>query len=867
MNAPDMLINRVLEWARTDPGRLIVADSNREVSAADFELQSNAVAGWLIGNGYQGSVIGLSLRRAAEIPVVIIGIWKAGCAYVFLDPGYPVERLKYMISHAQVSRIITSGELQNQLGLDPLVCTQVSELLNFAGMTSGKIASAMPDNRAYIMYTSGSTGKPKGVEVLHRNIEHYIRALLQVIHFDITDRYLHTASFSFSSSVRQFCLPLALGIPVHIAAENQVGSLPELLELVKKRRITLMDSTQSLWRYGLVHLDRMPRKELDELIRSDLKSLLFSGDILPVSLIGQIRRLFYDKIKIYNVYGQTESLGNMVYPLPDVLEKPDGAVPVGFPLPGSKCLVLNESMKPVQEGETGELYISSPCIANGYFNSESLSKSVFLESAPDSGVPGRWLRTGDLVRFRKDKPFEIAGRSDFQIKIRGVRMDIPEIESVAKQYPQVSDSVGVGLDIAGDEKKLVLFVTSDHPGEFDVGALKNHLRKYLNEAFIPEIILVIDAIPLSPNGKIDRKMLCDMASAKLSDSPAHRDRVKNEIQKGVYHAFARVLDRDGFSLTDSFFDLGGHSLKAVELSDVLERVYNRVIPLDSIYTHPTVSSLSKFIENGQARGELYNLVAIQPEGTKKAFICVHGDDANFYMPKYLGDDYPFYGFFHQGRGGEKIRHTTIQSIAKSYVDELIRLVPSDNYVLGGYSIGGVIAFAMAGILISLGKHIDKLILIDSESPDYMGKRMAGRHVFSAEISRQGYSKRSSNLTSDLDPVNAFSAKYRDLYFRYGYYLCILLAGLGIRIPLWLRNSYIIGVYRRARNTYLPESLEVDVRIIRSTVDNFEDYDLGWTRFIRGKMEINELEGNHDTIIQEPQVKYLTEFLRPDLDKP
>jgi len=860
-----MLINRIQEWALTDPGRLMVTDSNQSITAGDLEQKSNAVAAWLIENGYQQSVIGICLKRTAEIPVLIIGIWKAGCAYVFLDPGYPAERLKYMIAHAQIKRIIVLHEQQNQLGLDPLVCTPMNLLFKLSG-TSGTISpKVLPDQRAYIMYTSGSTGKPKGVEVLNRNIEHYISALIQVVKLGLTDSCLHTASFSFSSSVRQFCLPLALGIPVHIAAENQVGSLPELLELVKKSRITLMDSTQSLWRYGLVHLDRMPRKELDELIRSDLKSLLFSGDILPVSLIGQIRRLFYDKIKIYNVYGQTESLGNMVYPLPDVLEKPDGAVPVGFPLPGSKCLVLNESMKPVQEGETGELYLSSPCIAKGYFNNESLSKSVFLENAPDSGVPGRWLKTGDLVCFRQNRPFEIVGRIDFQIKIRGVRIDIPEIEAVARQFPQVSDSVGVGLDISGDEKKLALFVTAAQSGELNVAALKNHLRQYLNEAFIPEMILVIDAIPLSPNGKIDRKMLFDMASAALSDTPVNRDMIKNEIQKGVYHAFARVLDRDGFSLTDSFFDLGGHSLKAVELSDVLERVYNRVIPLDSIYTHPTVSSLSKFIENGQARGELYNLVAIQPEGTKKAFICVHGDDANFYMPKYLGDDYPFYGFFHQGRGGEKIRHTTIQSIAKSYVDELIRLVPSDNYVLGGYSIGGVIAFAMAGILISLGKHIDKLILIDSESPDYTGNRMAGRHVFTAELSRQGYSKRSSNLTSDLDPGNAFSAKYRDLYFRYGYYLCILLAGLGIRIPLWLRNSYIIGVYRRARSTYLPESLEVDVRIIRSTVDNFEDYDLGWTRYIKGKIEINELEGNHDTIIQEPQVQYLTELLKPELE--
>jgi amino acid adenylation domain-containing protein len=846
--------------AGLNPDKTAIIFRGKQYSYRAVNSKANQLAHYLIEAGLRDVQIGISHLRSENIIISILGVLKAGCTYVFLDPHYPGERIRYILQNSDIRLLISSDLSMLPTGGSAVKIIKPDSKHLSKYSTGNPGITIPPDSSAYIMYTSGSTGKPKGSVISHSNVIHYIEAINKVVNVTGKDRYLHTASFSFSSSVRQYLLPLLNGITLVIADERSGQSLIKLLQLIKDNGVTIMDSIQSLWKYGVVQLERLPETEKNTLVNTGLRLVIFSGELLPGQLISHIKSLFSSYTPSYiNLYGQTETIGGVAYPLPTDFTMDRGSVPVGYPLANTTVHILDQAMKPVARGEYGEIYISGPSVGKEYYKNPVHTGKFFIGNQGEGGTDVRLFRTGDIARINEENIIEITGRSDFQVKIRGIRIETAEIEETLNNHPGVEESIVVSFEDEHQETKLAAFIVKRSAGQLNITQLKDYLRKILPGAFIPEKIMKIDNIPLNPNGKTDRKTLRSIAAMSHADKDQSIITMhENEIQNTIHILFSQLLDIQSFQHTESFFDLGGHSLKAVELAEMMEQIFNKKIPVDLVYRYSSVNQLASAVERIKPKAVPTNLVCIKPGGYLPPFFCVHGDDANFFLPRFLGNDIPYYGFFHQGQNGEKILHTGISAIAGKYVAELVKEKPSGPYILGGYSIGGVIAYEMANLLISQGHEVALLILIDSLCPGFHPKEKPGRHVFKKT---ENTLPEKDSLTSPVKPMTQIKQKIQEKWFKIAYYPCVLLTLLNIKVPLSFRTSYIMGVYRRARRQYRPSTcIPCKAVLFRSTVNNYDDFYLGWEPYLKDPLQVYEIDADHHTIIREPQVRTLAELI-------
>jgi aspartate racemase len=839
------------------PEKTALKSASLSLTYRELDRISNQWANYILSRKAGGKCIGITLNRSAAIPQIILGVLKAGSVYVFIDPRYPEERKRYIMEDSGITMLITSHNTDRIDSDLPIIYIDDNPLQGIASDTPRVETDG--ESLAYIMYTSGSTGRPKGVELTAGNIHCYITAVSQVINPVPEDIHLHTASFSFSSSVRQYFVPLANGGTLVIADEDQVKSLPALLALIKAEKVTMVDSTPSLWKYGFVQIEGLPVTERDALVHTSIRHIVFSGDMLPAQLISKIRQTLVPVPAMANICGQTETIGGFGFAIPADHQQDTGTIPIGYPLPGYTFLALDENQRPVKPGEIGELYISSGSVGRGYHHNPELTERIFHPAGHFEGTPHRTARIGDLIRFNTDRPVELMGRADFQIKIRAVRIDPAEIETVACEMSFVREATVVPYVNSAGETAIAAFVLPKPDMQIDVNLVRNHFKAKLPETYQPEKVIPLVKYPLNPNGKIDRKALQAMAVSQVSDAGTRAPATfANEIEKSLYNLFSRVLDIKDFGLEESFFDLGGHSLRAVELTDIMETLYNKKVPMDLVYRYSSVAALAARIESLEENDMHANLIPFKPDGKGIPFVCVHGDDANFFIPKYLDVETPFYGYFHQGRNGEKMAATAIEDIAFRYVDELMKVRPVGPYILGGYSIGGVIAQAMIPLIRKQGQDVRLLVLIDTESPDYSGSRTKGRQVFgNAEPFSHQNRNGGNNNTGFLGRASEF---LRAKWFNYSYFIGASLSPFGIRVPLQLRNPYIMGTYRRAREMYHPGMSAVDTVLFRATMNNLDSHDLGWKRFLNGDLKILELDTDHNNIIKEPFIGYLSREL-------
>ncbi|HJR08153.1 MAG TPA: amino acid adenylation domain-containing protein [Pyrinomonadaceae bacterium] len=591
----DRTIHELFEaQAAQTPDAVALVFQSEELSYRELNERANQLAHHLRSLGVGAEVlVGLCVERSVEMVVGLLAILKAGGAYVPLDPQYPQERLSFMLEDSGVSVLLTQKHLLDALPSTHAVVVDVdSESAGIAAHDKQNlVGTTTPDALAYIIYTSGSTGTPKGVSVEHRNVVRLVKAN-EYARLDANEVLLQLAPISFDASTFEIWGSLLNGARLVVMPPHQ-PSLEELGAAIKHHEITTLWLTT-----GLFHL--MVDERVEDLRR--VRQLLTGGDVVSPAHVQKFLREA-DGCTLVNCYGPTENTTFTTYYPMNAVEEFGHSVPIGKPIINTQVYLLDEHLQPVPAGLRGELYTGGEGVARGYFNRPELTAERFIPDPFGTAAGARLYRTGDLCRFGSDGRIEFLGRSDTQVKLRGFRIELGEIEAPLARHEEVKEAVAVILkdEMSGD-KRIVAYVVAAHEGGVGVDALRGHLKEKLPDYMIPAAFVMLDALPLTANGKIDRAALPDPDSIE-SGEEVERAAARTGIEEIVANIWTRVLGVDSVGVHDSFFDVGGHSLLATQVVSRLREALGVELEVRSLFENPTVAELAEAVATALRGGE------------------------------------------------------------------------------------------------------------------------------------------------------------------------------------------------------------------------------------------------------------------------
>lgn len=576
------------EQAARTPGATALIDGRRMMTYRDLDLASDRLARHLRARGVGADrIVGLYLGRSIEMVIAILGIQKAGGAYLPLDPNYPPDRIALMIEDAGTSLIISDDAMRGRLpGALPIVSIDGDQARIDAEPASAPTGLAAPDNLAYVIYTSGSTGRPKGVMVEHRNVVNFCHAMDACLGTK-GGVWLAVTSLSFDISVLELSWTLARGFTVVIHdGDSGPGQIPPL---ILQHGVTHLQCTPSL--ATMLLLVPGSHKALGQ-----LEHLLLGGEALPGALATELHQLM--RGMIHNMYGPTETT---IWSTTHLVSGEPGAPPIGRPIGNTQLYLLDGRQRPVPRGMVGELFIGGRGVVRGYHGRPELTAERFVVD-PFGSEGGRLYRTGDLARYRDDGVVEFLGRADHQVKIRGHRIELGEIEHHLGAMQGVREAVVVARPDPSGHASLVAYVVADDGTVVEPMQLRDALRPLVPEYMVPSHVVVLDAMPLTPNLKVDRKALPAPSSAAISRG-GEGDGPRSPIEHEIASAWRDILALERIGRSESFFDLGGHSLLAIQVHSRLRAAFpNITLTITDLFRLPTIAQLALLLGDRPAAG-------------------------------------------------------------------------------------------------------------------------------------------------------------------------------------------------------------------------------------------------------------------------
>ena len=571
------------EQAALTPDAIAIVAADRQLSYRELDLRSNQLARHMQTLGVKpGTLVGILLERSEHLVIGILAILKAGGAYVPLDPTHPEARIAAVIDDSQMPVLLTSSEMLARVPPDRnRIAVLAIDDPAMARTSADPIRSNVSaSDLAYVIYTSGSTGKPKGVMVEHRNAVNFFAGMDRVIGRE-PGVWLAVTSIAFDISVLELLWTLTRGFKLVIHGghgDESIGSQ------ILRHHVTHLQMTPSLAR--ILILDSTASSAL-----SVLRKLLLGGEALPPALVPRIRSVFTGEL--HNMYGPTETT---IWSTTHLVTEMANTISIGRPIANTQVYLLDQDMQPVPSGETGELFIAGDGVARGYWRRPDLTAERFIYLPSVS--PHRLYRTGDLARMLPDGNLEFAGRADDQIKLRGHRIEPGEIEAILEQCPGVKQAVVVAREDREGDQRLTAYLIPDPAANVDGSDLKNALSAKLPDAMIPSAFVSLSAMPLTENGKINRRALTELpppgrSPTPISSPPPRED--ENEIERVVSIAWQQALSVARVALDDNFFDLGAHSITIAEVHAVLQRALSREFSIVDLFQYSTVRSLSRYL--------------------------------------------------------------------------------------------------------------------------------------------------------------------------------------------------------------------------------------------------------------------------------
>ncbi|MEM1368159.1 MAG: amino acid adenylation domain-containing protein [Cyanobacteria bacterium P01_H01_bin.15] len=654
------------------------------------------------------SRVGVHLPRSLDAIASILGILKAGATYVPLDPEYPAERRKYMISHTDMSCVIThrgySLPVTSQ-NVRPIYLDQLWDLL--PPQNQSFTASSDPDAPAYMIYTSGSTGQPKGVVIPHRAAVNFVNVATDVYNITQDDRVLQFTSLCFDTSIEEFFSFLAAGGTVVLRNEAILSSATALIDYCRQWSITVLDFPTAYWQTMLN--DLVTAQPLPDSVRL----IIVGGEAMNLFSAQQWQTTYGNHPKLINSYGPTEATVACLFYDVDSDIHDRMTVPIGRPTKGMQVYLCNKSLQPVPPGVPGEICIAGKQLAQGYWNAPQKTEQSFVLAPFNPTV--RLYRTGDLGRCLSDGNIEYLGREDSQIKIRGFRVELGEIEVQLMSMPEVENALIILREDEPGNKQLVAYVILGYDNSDAIAKIKHELTALVPSYMLPNSFVVLKKFPLTPNGKVDKRAL----PAPEYQGTAKLVPAQDELEKQLVKIWEQVLNKRPIGVQDNFFDLGGHSLLAVKLFAEIEKRFGRTLPLATLFQAGTIAKLATVIRSENWLSPS-SLVPIQTSGSKvPLFFCPPaGGHSLIYqaLARHLGPEQPIYALEIRGADGSLNLNTSLEERVQLYIKLVCQVQPQGPYTLLGLSSGGLTAWAMAHKLELQGDQVALLTLIDTSNP-------------------------------------------------------------------------------------------------------------------------------------------------------
>ncbi|MBD8487635.1 amino acid adenylation domain-containing protein [Echinicola sp. CAU 1574] len=834
------------------PDKAALTYNDRTITYQELEELSNIFALNLSKNGAKkGQKIGIYLERSIEYPICLLAILKLGGVFVPIDAHTPIERTALILEDSEASILISTENLYSSLQIE-LKCLFIESLYKNSPSISQTSLEISLSDEAYMIYTSGSTGLPKGVLLTHGNLLNLLHSAHQTPGINPNDRLLAITSFSFDVSIMEILLPLCYGSELIIANQETIKDGRLLLSFLEEKKITMLHSTPGTYRM-LINIGwkkKLPIK------------LITGGEALSNDLANQLLDL---SDGLWNEYGPTETtIFSSIKRITQNLQK----LTIGSPIHNTSIYIIDKNLNLLPPGQKGEIVIGGAGVSKGYWKKDELNKEKFIQS-PFSIGNEIIYKTGDLGSLTEDGEVLFGGRMDSQVKIRGHRIELEEIENQIIRLNNIKSAVITAPSNSIGIKVLVAYIIMDFDKEISDHQLsiwKSKLEKLLPDYMVPQFWIKIKKIPLTQNGKTDFKALPNPFQREADKTDGSI--LLSDKEKAVREIWSQVLGIKHIKANDDFFKLGGNSILAVELMAKIDQMTEHYYPLTTIFRNPTLEKFCELLNSNEKSKQEYrfwkSLTPIKPSGSLPPLYLIHGINANitnyFNLVDHVSPEQPLFGLQAKGLDGAEKPIFGIENIAAHYINEILEHNPKGPYLLGGYSFGGYVAYEMARQLINMNKEVSHLILFDTDVL-YQEKNYRGNWGKTKKYISNLLDKRIVDIKLLFQSPKTFKVtKQRVLERKLKKLLPKVIEPTNVRKVIF---DEVKTVNLNSIKAYKIKPLDLNIYLFRARIKISPIKDkntYGWKPYVKSIIPV-DIDGDHNTMFNFPNVKTLGNILQ------